>query len=181
MRAWLCGVLAVALGGCAHSLPDRGAPIAVTPNDPAVIGLDVYGPERALTPDAPAYLGASTVQLRSFIDPPGVANRKETSSVCEVTGGVLFRATVETPAKIVVPNYGERSLRLSAKCTGDGKRGQGAVEVFNRREREFQEGLDALRKRTELGAAVTAIVLARRLADRETLEYEYPSLTVTLE
>lgn len=176
MKKLGCGLMVVLLGGCAQGMADLGPPVAVTPTNGDVSGLDVYGPDRADQPSLPGYRGQSMVQVRTYLDPPGSGNREETPAACSITGGTLFTAEVETPRKIIVPNYGARSVPLSAECDIAGARASGSSVVFNRTKRDIQS---AGASNGLLGLFVAAVV-AEAVSD-ENDEYEYAPLVVSRE
>ncbi|MEL6977280.1 MAG: hypothetical protein AAGM38_01185 [Pseudomonadota bacterium] len=176
MRLVACGVVILALGGCAQGMSDIGPPITVIPNDAGAAGLDVYGPQRAENPGLPVFRGESVVQVRTYIDPPGAGNREEAKGSCEITGGSLYTASVETPRKIVVPNYGARSPDIVALCDVDGHTASASSAVFNRTKRDIQNvgasnGL--------LGLFVAAMV-AEAVSD-ENDDFEYVPIAASAE
>lgn len=176
MRILTFGLVVALLGGCAKSMDDIGAPLAVTPTSPTVAGLDVYAADRTTNSALPAYRGESVVQARTYMDPPGSGDREEKRGRCSVTGGTQFTAEIDTPRKIIVPNDGARSLPLAAQCDVDGRTGSGVSHVFNRTKRDIQ---NAGSNNGLIGLFVAAVI-AEAVSD-ENDEFEYAPLTIDVE
>jgi len=89
-------------------------------------GLDEVTTMRAtgdFVPPARRYLGFA---VRSFEPDPEAEWREVTGATCLVSGGA-YRATLVTPARVIMPDLGPDAPPLTAECTLGARSGADAV------------------------------------------------------
>ena len=166
--------VATILAGC-ETADITQPPIAVIPKDArGAVGIDVYGAARAAGNPVPRFRGQETVAVRTN------GSRKDQSfgeiigSTCQLDSG-LYTATFQTPANIVVPDYGPNSPALFVMCTAPDRRTKSltmnAVNLTNQSRNASAAGTGLL------GAIIIgAVNEARR--DNETDDFAYNPITL---
>jgi hypothetical protein len=124
------GVLVATLMGCTQAEITQ-PPITVTPNVARdAVGIDVYARPRAGGTPAPAFRGQNTVQIRTN----GQLNDGDFGEIsgvsCLLDSGV-YKATFNTPANLIVPDYGPNSPAVFVRCTTDTTSGSVTACVVN--------------------------------------------------
>ena len=104
MRA-LPGLAALLLAGCATGVPVERQ--VVVPGD-----------------RFQAVQGEAAFLVRTFLAPEGDVRREVVGADCELTSS-LYTATLVTPSRLVVPNFGPQSPELNVACRADGLSGAG--------------------------------------------------------
>ena len=168
-------VAAIGLAGC-ETADITQPPIAVVPNDQrAAIGIDVYGKARAAGNPVPRFRGQDTVAIRTNGPREGQSFGEIIGSSCTLDSG-LYKAQFQTPANIVVPDYGPNSPALFVSCTApDGRTKTGTVNAVNLTSQQ--------RNATAAGAGLLGALIigavneARR--DNETDDFGYNPITLT--
>ncbi len=164
------------LSGCGKTLPISGLPIKVTPTDIAGgKGLDVYAHLRAENPDIPKLKGQSVLVVRAYDGSDPQKFNVEVVAQCSVSAEELYTAEVTTPAELIVPNYGEYSPIVSARCTHKGLSGQKSIDVYNVTSKRIGDSNPGVGL---LGAIFTSVVLAARSTKDDV--FEYRPLEVTM-
>jgi len=169
-------VAATVLAGC-ETADITQPPIAVTPKDArAAIGIDVYGTARAAGNPVPRFRGQKTVPVRTTGPREGQSFGEIVGSTCSVDSG-LFTAQFQTPANIVVPDYGPNSPAMFVSCTApDGRTKTGTFNAVNLTSQE--------RNVTAAGAGLLGALIigavneARR--DNETDSFGYNPITLVM-
>lgn len=105
-------VLAVAVAGCATS--SRNVPVE---NRVVVSGAGFE-----------AVQGEADMVVRTFIEDENAARHEVAGATCKVTSS-LYNATLVTPARLVVPNFGPQSPELLFDCTAGQLRGQSVRDI----------------------------------------------------
>lgn len=113
--------LIILMGACATADITQ-PPISVTPKDPrAAVGVDMYGRSRAAGAQVSRFRGQDMVQIRTNGSRDGEGYGEIVGSQCTLDSG-LYTANFQTPANIVVPDYGPASPALFVMCTApDGR------------------------------------------------------------
>ncbi|KJZ18914.1 hypothetical protein [Loktanella sp. S4079] len=126
--AQTAAVLAL-LSACAQAPVNQG-PIEVIPTNPGTAsGVDVYARARAQGADAPRFRGTGFLTVRTTNG--GVASNEIVGARCTLDAG-LYAAVFETPANIIVPDYGPDSPAINLRCVDtDGQSGTATSEVEN--------------------------------------------------
>jgi hypothetical protein len=112
---WI-GLLAVVVAGCG-GVQGGGAGL---PDVTARLAEDVVVPPRR---------GDLGVAVRSFVPGEGGSVREAAGSRCVVTAGP-YRAAVETPTRVVLPDLGPDAPPVRADCVGATARGSLAVAPY---------------------------------------------------
>lgn len=166
---------ACALAACAPA-EITTPPISVTPKNASnAVGLDVYaGPRRRGNP-VPAFRGQETLAIRSS----GVASdgqRKEISGIpCTLDAGV-YEAKFNTPANLIVPDYGPNSPAIFIRCEYQDQSGSITVNAFNA---TTQQRMSNAAAGGILGVIVIGAVTAAKV-DNAKDEFKYPPVMVQL-
>jgi hypothetical protein len=108
----LPGLAALLLAGCATGVPVERQ--VVVPGD-----------------RFQAVQGEAAFLVRTFLAPEGDVRREVVGADCELTSS-LYTATLVTPARLVVPNFGPQSPELNVACRADGLSGAGRIEIITR-------------------------------------------------
>ncbi|MFQ6553588.1 hypothetical protein AAD018_014720 [Aestuariibius insulae] len=101
---------------------------AIPFNQNAAVGIDVYGTDRARGATVPPFRGQSVINVRAV----DRANR-----MAELTGATCtlrtdtYSATVTTPGRVVVPNYGAQSPVITATCSDGTRQASTTTSVTN--------------------------------------------------
>ncbi len=125
--ATLC-MAGVFLAACAPLEVTTPAVTAIPFNQNAAVGIDVYGSDRARGATVPPFRGQSVINVRAV----DRANR-----MAELTGVTCtlrtdtYSATVTTPGRVIVPNYGAQSPVISATCSDGVRQATGTSTVTN--------------------------------------------------
>lgn len=170
--------LAIALTAAACSVADiETAPIPITPNDrAAAVGIDVYGRARARGNPVPRFRGQNTVTIRSNGAQSDGGFGEVVGAPCRLDSGV-YKARFQTPANVVVPDYGPNSPALFVRCAlPDGRAASATVNAFNLTAQ--QRGAGAAGGGI-LGAIIVGAVNAA-VTDPNTDEFTYPPITLQL-
>lgn len=123
-------VFASTLLGCAQAEITQ-PPITVTPNVARdAIGMDVYAGPRSRGNPVPSFRGQNTVQVRTFGQLSDGGHGEITGVQCMLDSGV-YKATLATPANVIVPDYGPNSPALFVRCTTPTSSGSITVNVVN--------------------------------------------------
>lgn len=151
-------------------------PVLVVPKIAAnAVGLDVYAGPRQRGNPVPAFRGQETVPVRTF----GVASddtRKELSGVpCTLDAGV-YSASFNTPANLIVPDYGPNSPAIFVRCTHEDQSGSTTVSAFNA---TTQQRMNGAAGGGILGVIIVGAVTAANV-DNEKDEFKYPPVVVQL-
>lgn len=151
-------------------------PIPVTPTVAAnASGLDVYARQRSRGAQVPQFRGQEIVQIRTWGAVEG-SNRSELIGVgCMLDSGV-YAASFNTPANVLVPDYGPNSPALFVRCEHDSGSGSVTVNAVNK---TAQDRNASAAGAGLLGAIVIgAVNEARR--NNETDDFGYNPITVQL-
>ncbi|UWQ18872.1 hypothetical protein [Jannaschia sp. M317] len=175
--AKLLPLVGVFLAGCEMADIDT-PPIMVTPKVASnAVGIDVYARPRAQGNPVPRFRGQETIPVRTRgKGPKGSANAELTGVPCTLDAGV-YSARFQTPANLIVPDYGPNSPAIFVRCEHpDGRSGSTTVSPYNftaaqRSNSAVGTGL--------LGAIVIGAVNAAA-RDDEKDEFKYPTITVNL-
>ena len=126
----ICGALVV-LAAC-KTVDITQPPIAVTPNNTrTAVGIDVYGKARAAGNPVPRFRAQKTVPIRTNGSREDESFGEIAGSTCKIVSG-LCKASIVTPANIVVPDYGPNSPALFVSCTApDGRTKTATVNAVN--------------------------------------------------
>lgn len=151
-------------------------PVMVVPKVPAnAVGLDVYAGPRKRGNPVPAFRGQETLAVRTT----GVTadgSRKELSGVpCTLDAGV-YAAKFNTPANVVVPDYGPNSPAIFVRCIHEDQSGSSTVSAFNATTQQRMSGASG---GGILGVIIVGAVTAARV-DNEKDEFKYPPIVVQL-
>ena len=152
-------------------------PIPVTPNNPsASVGIDVYGQARARGNPVPRFRGQNTVAVRTNGKQNDGGFGELVGTPCALDSGI-YKAKFQTPANIVVPDYGPNSPALFVRCIHPDKRDASAtVNAFNLTAQ--QRGAGAAGGGI-LGAIIVGAVNAA-VTDPNKDEFAYPPITLQL-
>jgi hypothetical protein len=112
MRKALLAVLGLALAGCAGGVP---------------VTRQVVVPGGGFQ----AVQGEAGLLVRTFVEDPQGERREVVGANCEVVSS-LYAASVVTPSRLVVPNFGAQSPVLTANCRADKLAGSGTVRIVTR-------------------------------------------------
>ena len=169
----ICGALVV-LAAC-KTVDITQPPIAVTPNNTrTAVGIDVYGKARAAGNPVPRFRAQKTVPIRTNGSREDESFGEIAGSTCKIVSG-LCKASIVTPANIVVPDYGPNSPALFVSCTApDGRTKTAAVNAvtLTSQQRNASAAGTGL-----LGAIIIgAVNEARR--DNEKDDFGYNSITL---
>jgi len=124
------GFISGAILGCAQAEITR-PPVSIVPNvQQNAVGIDVYARQRAAGNPVPEFRGQSTVQVRTSGQTDGGSFGELSGVECRVDSGI-YKATVTTPANLIVPNYGPNSPALFVRCTTQSKSGSVTVNAVN--------------------------------------------------
>lgn len=150
-------------------------PIPVTAKDTrGAIGLDVYGRARAAGNPVPRFRGQEILTVRTSGPREGQGHGEIPGSTCNLDAGV-YSASFQTPANIIVPDYGPDSPAIYIACTApDGRPKSATINAVNltSQQRNASAAGTGL-----LGALVIgAVNEARR--DNETDDFGYNPITL---
>ncbi|WP_102108593.1 hypothetical protein [Oceaniglobus roseus] len=152
-------------------------PVNITPKVPGdAVGLDVYARPRARGNPVPRFRGQETVTVRTRGTGAQGGSTEITGLACQLDSGI-YTARFQTPANVIVPNYGPNSPALFIRCTHpDGRSGSSTVTVYNataeqRSQNAAGGGL--------LGAVIVGAINAAR-TDPERDEFKYRNATVSV-
>lgn len=171
-------LLAIASTMTACSVADiETPPIPITPNDSAAsIGIDVYGRARARGNPVPRFRGQNTVTVRTNGKQKDGGFGELVGTPCTVDSG-LYKARFQTPANVVVPDYGPNSPALFVRCVyPDGRDASATVNAYNLTAQ--QRGAGAAGGGI-LGAIIVGAVNAA-VTDPNKDEFAYPMITLQL-
>lgn len=152
-------------------------PIPITPNDPsASVGIDVYGRARSRGNPVPRFRGQNTVAVRTNGKQGDGGFGELVGTPCSLDSGI-YKASFQTPANIVVPDYGPNSPALFVRCVHPDQRAASAtVNAFNLTAQ--QRGAGAAGGGI-LGAIIVGAVNAA-VTDPNKDEFAYPPITLQL-
>lgn len=183
MRLVLFVSLAIGLSACTK-LEIDAPPTKVTPNQPArAAGIDVYAGARRAGNPVPQFRGQTTVEVRSFTQGNGPGRTEVAGAICQITG-TEYSATVQTPATLIVPDYGPNSPAIFARCTRGQLTGTKTVTAANETQRQRN------RRQSSIGVGVGdgfdgggvffSLGLVANLGPRGDDVWAYPDLAVPL-
>lgn len=172
----MIAVAALTLAACAGPAIET-PPIAVTPTSQAsALGLDVYGRDRQRGATVPRFRGQSTVEVRAFGKLEGQRYGELPGSTCNLDSGV-YTASFQSPANIVVPNYGPNSPAIFVRCSAGNISGSTTARVQNltSNQRMNNAGAGGL-----LGVVIVAAIDAAA-RDEENDTFGYSMIRVEME
>lgn len=174
MKKSVAVIAVLAISGC-ETAEITTPPVTVIPNSPSTsVGIDVYAKARARGNPVPRFRGQDTVTVRTW--GKGENGRTEFSGVpCSLDSG-LYKAKFQSPANIVVPNYGPKSPALFIRCQTETQSGSVTVNVVNFTSQQRQAGAAGT---GVLGAIVVGAINAA-VTDPEKDEFKYHPITVNL-
>ena len=146
------------------------------PNDAnGAVGMDVYAGARAAGNPVPRFRGQDIIEVRSIV----VGTTGEIAGAsCTVDSG-LYKAAFNSPANVIVPDYGSSSPALFFRCVGpNGVSGSKTVTAFN----ATQEGRSssATAEAGILGAIIVGAVSAANV-NPESDSFDYPSVSINMQ
>ncbi len=174
MKNYVWVVCILGLSACS-SAEITTPPIVIKPNTPRnAVGVDVYAQQRAQGNPVPRFRGQETVQIRTR--GKGEKGQTELTGVpCTLDSGV-YKASFNTPANVVVPDYGPNSPALFVRCETGDQSGSATVNAYN--------FTSAQRHQSAAGTGVLGAIIIGAVAaastDNEKDEFKYPPITVTL-
>jgi hypothetical protein len=112
MRKTLLAAVGLVLAGCASGVP---------------VSRQVVVPGGQFQ----AVQGEAGLLVRTFVEDPAGERREVVGAACDIVSS-LYRASVVTPSRLVVPNFGAQSPLLTADCRADGLSGSGSVRIVTR-------------------------------------------------
>ncbi len=112
MRRALLAAVGAALAGCASGVP---------------VERQVVVPGGQFQ----AVQGEAGLLVRSFVEDPPGERREVLGANCEVVSS-LYHASLVTPSRLVVPNFGAQSPVLTATCHAGKLSGSGSVRIITR-------------------------------------------------
>ena len=160
---------AVALLAACSETPVTQRSIPVTPTDSrTATGLDVYGYARATGNTAPRFRGTGFLNVRTTASRNGIAYSEVAGASCNLDSG-LFVASFQTPANIIVPDYGPDSPAIVVTCTdNEGRTATATSDVAN------------LTKQRRGPSSLTAGLLGT-VRNTEKDDFGYNPITLTLQ
>lgn len=150
-------------------------PVTIVPKNAAdAVGVDVYARARARGNPVPRFRGQETVQVRTR--GKGENGPTELTGVpCTLDSG-LYTARFQTPANVVVPDYGPNSPALFVRCVHGEQSGSMTVNAINYTAQQRQSAAIGT---GVLGAIIIGAVAAAN-TDNDKDEFKYPPITVQL-
>jgi opacity protein-like surface antigen len=151
-------------------------PIPVTPKVASnASGLDVYAGPRSRGAQVPQFRGQEIVQIRTWGAVDGGARSEMIGVNCILDSGV-YSAAFQTPANVLVPDYGPNSPALFVRCENGNTSGSITVNAVNKtaQERNASAAGTGL-----LGAIVIGAVNESR-RNNDTDDFGYNPITVQL-
>jgi hypothetical protein len=112
MRKVVLAALGLALAGCAGGVP---------------VSRQVVVPGGQFQ----AVQGEAGLLVRTFVEDPAGERREVVGARCDIVSS-LYQASVVTPSRLVVPNFGAQSPVLTADCRADKLAGSGSVRIITR-------------------------------------------------
>jgi hypothetical protein len=112
MRKVLLAAFGLALAGCASGVP---------------VSRQVVVPGGQFQ----AVQGEAGLLVRTFVEDPSGERQEVLGANCDVVSS-LYKASVVTPSRLVVPNFGAQSPILTASCRADELAGSGTVRIVTR-------------------------------------------------
>ncbi|WP_099824278.1 hypothetical protein [Oceaniglobus indicus] len=107
-------------------------PVNITPKVQAdAVGLDVYARPRAQGNPVPRFRGQETLTIRTRGKGEKGGNTEISGLACTLDSGI-YTARFQTPANVIVPNYGPNSPAVFVRCMHpDGRSGSTTVSPYN--------------------------------------------------
>jgi len=112
MRKVLLAAFGLALAGCASGVP---------------VSRQVVVPGGQFQ----AVQGEAGLLVRTFVEDPSGERQEVLGATCDVVSS-LYKASVVTPSRLVVPNFGAQSPVLTADCRADKLAGAANVRIVTR-------------------------------------------------
>jgi hypothetical protein len=112
MRKILLAALGLVLAGCASGVP---------------VSRQVVVPGGQFQ----AVQGEAGLLVRTFVEDPSGQRSEVLGAKCDIVSS-LYTASVVTPSRLVVPNFGAQSPVLTADCRADKLSGSGNVRIITR-------------------------------------------------
>src|SRR6478736_2245456 len=109
MRKLLLAATGLALAGCATGVP---------------VTRQVVVPGGQFQ----AVQGEAGLLVRTFVEDPAGERRELVGATCAIVSS-LYGASLVTPSRLVVPNFGAQSPVLTADCRADKLAGSGSVRI----------------------------------------------------
>ena len=173
MRKSMTLLCLLLLAGCATPL-EVGSITEIKPAG-GVQGLDVYAARRTAGEPVPEFAGDQVLDVRTYAYLENSGEVEIAGATCEVTARD-FTATVQTPAKVRVPLYREKTSALSVSCAKVGFQKRLVVaEVFDvtRAQRMGAGGSGGL-------IGVTAALIVDGMSDNSKNDWRYRPARVVL-
>lgn len=152
-------------------------PVMITAKNPAgAVGIDVYARARARGNPVPRFRGQDTLNIRTRGKTADGGFAEITGISCTLNAG-LYTAKFQTPANVVVPDYGPNSPALFTRCVHpDGRSGSATVNAYNFTAQQRNAGAAG---GGILGAIIIGAVAAAPI-DPERDEFRYPPISIRL-
>ncbi len=165
----------ISLSGCA-AMEITTPPVMITPTVASnAVGLDVYARDRSRGNPVPRFRGQITVAIRTQGKTSDGSFGEISGVPCTVDAGV-YKASLFTPANLIVPDYGPNSPAIFVRCILTDRSGSATVSAYNltasqRGSAAYGTGI--------LGAIIIGAVSAAN-RDDEADTFTYPAITVQL-
>ena len=169
-RLAVSALLLLSLAACEQAAITT-PPVAVTPvNARTAQGLDIYAGLRRPGAVIPRFRGQTSVEIRAY-DRTGSGNSGELTGIPCTVNNDLYRASITTPATILVPNYGAQSPNFVVTCQYGELQETFTAEIVNKTALEREATAGAF-------AGVLGSVIASTIPDNENDVYTYLPVTI---